>query len=72
MLHDCFGTILRSNRRGVYEFLCDDCGRPYATLSIRGLKVESRHGAKRDTNRVSLNALKIAIREVEAAGKVRA
>jgi hypothetical protein len=70
-VHDCFGTILRSRQRGNYEFLCDDCGRPYATMDIRGLRVESPHGGKKDKNLVSLRALKTVIADIESTAKPR-
>jgi hypothetical protein len=69
MLHDCFGTIIREKRKGVFEFLCDDCGRPYASMSVKGLKVKSKHGSKNDSNSVPLRALKVLIKEIESAQK---
>lgn len=64
--HDCYGVIVRSRRRGVYEFLCIECGRPFMTLSKDGLRVESKHGSEKDVNVASLKALKFLIKEVEA------
>jgi len=64
-IHDCFGTIIRQKRSGTFEFLCDECFRPYAQLSLHGLKTDSRHGSKTDKNVASLKTLKWMISEVE-------
>jgi hypothetical protein len=69
VVHDCFGTIIQRKRKGVFEFLCSECFRPYATLTVRGLAVDSKHGSKKDKNSASLKTLKWMIAEVEAAGR---
>lgn len=62
--HDCFGTIVRVKRKGVFELLCNECFRPYAVLDKQGLSVESDHG-KKDRNVAPLKTLKWMISEVE-------
>lgn len=68
MVHDCYGSIVERARGGrEYRFLCDECGRTYARLTIRGLRVESRHSGKTDKNIASFKALKRLMTDVEIA-----
>jgi hypothetical protein len=66
-LHDCFGAILSSGRKGEYSFICSECGRAYAKLSRRGLSIESRHKPETHVNTIGLKALKAMISELEKA-----
>lgn len=73
MLHDCYGSMVERMRNGrEYRFLCADCGKTWARLTIQGLRAESRHGGKVDKNVASFKTLRRLMADVETAEKRRA